>query len=211
MLIIPCQQANCQVDTLKNPGQFLYSDFTKARIATKAGKDLTMLANYNIITEKIVFLQRGQVYDLIDYHNVDTIYFKNVTYIPGEKLFYELAVSGPVSLLIRHRGTIQDPPKPAAYGGTSDVSSSNYVNNINFGNVVYRLKNDTALIIRPEDEFLVEKGEVISMFHTEKQYVALFPEIRDELKSFIKENKTHFDKEGDLVKLVRYCNTLKKR
>ena len=209
MLIITAHRADCQVDTLKNPAQYLYSEFTRARIATKVGKDLTMLANYNIITERIVFLQKGQIYDLIDYHNVDTIYFKDVTYIPGVTVFYELAVSGPASLLIRHWGTIQDPPKPAAYGGTSEVSSSSYINNINFGNVVYRLKKDTALIIRSEDEYLFKKGEVISPFRTEKQFLALFPEISNELKSFIKENKIHFDRKADLAKLVKYCNSLK--
>jgi len=56
---------------------------------------------------------------------------------------------------------------------------------------------------------LFKKGEVISPFRTEKQFLALFPEISNELKSFIKENKIHFDRKADLAKLVKYCNSLK--
>lgn len=207
LLLVSTQHLNGQVDTLPNPGQYLYSEFSKARVATKAGSDLNMLANYNIVTEMMVFLQKGKVYDLIDYHNVDTIYFKNATYIPGEKAFYEVAVPGQVSLLIRHMGTIQDPPKPAAYGGTSDVSSSNYINNMQIGSNIYRLKQDTALIIKPSEEFLIGTGEKVIPFRSEKQFITIFPELRSELKVYFKQNKIHFDREADLVKLVKYCNS----
>jgi hypothetical protein len=207
LLVINVRHATAQVDTLPNPGQYLYTEFTKARVATKVGSDLNMLANYNIVTEMMVFLQKGKVYDLIDYHNVDTIYFKNATYIPGEKVFYEVAVSGPASLLIRHMGTIQDPPKPAAYGGTSEVSSSNYINNLQIGGNTYRLKQDTALIIKQSEAFFIGKGEEVIPFRTEKQFVTIFPGIRNELKSYIKQNKIHFEQEADLVKLVKFCNT----
>jgi hypothetical protein len=202
--------AEGQGNTIKNPGQFLFSEFTTARVAIKVGKDLTMLANYNIVTEMIVFLQKGQVYDLIDYHMVDTIYFKDHTFIPGEKVFYEVSVSGPVSLLIRHSGTIQGPPKPAAYGGTSEVSSSNYVSNLKLGNNVYRLQADTALIIKQNEEFLISKDAVITPFHSEKQFLSLLPENKSELKSYIKKNKVHFDNEAEVTELVKYCNGLKK-
>jgi hypothetical protein len=174
------------------------------------GKDLTMLANYNVVTERIVFLQKGQVFDLIDYHMVDTIYFKNHTFIPGDNVFYEVSVSGPVSLLIRHIGSIQAPPKPAAYGATSDVSSSNYVSNMQMGNYVYKLQADTSLIIKLKEEFLISKGEEITPFHSEKQFLALVPEIKSEIKSFIKKNKVRFDNEEEVTSLVEYCNSLKK-
>jgi hypothetical protein len=211
MFLITAQSLSGQVDTLRNPEQYLYTEFTIARVATKVGKDLNMLANYNIVTEMIVFLQKGQIYDLTDYHNVDTIYFKNHTFIPGEKVFYEVSVSGPVSLLIRHRGTIQDPPKPAAYGGTSEVSSSSYVSYVQMsGGNIYRLKNETSLIIKEEDEYLIGKGEEITPFNKEKQFIPVFPEIRSQLKSYIRDNKIRFDREADLVKLVNYCNSLKR-
>jgi hypothetical protein len=209
MLLIT-RRADGQANGLQNPGQYLYTQFTIARVATKVGNDITMLANYNVVTERIVFLQKGQIFDLIDYHMVDTIYFRNHTFIPGENVFYEVTVSGPVSLLIRHTGTIQAPPKPAAYGGTSEVSSSNYVSNLKLGNNVYRLQADTALIIKQNEEFLISKGKDINSFHSEKQFLLLMPELKSELKAYIKRNKIHFDKEAEVTDLVKYCNSLKK-
>jgi len=198
------------VDSLKNPNQYLFPDFTTARVATKVGKDLYLMANYNIVTEVIVFHQRGQIYDLADYHNVDTIYFKDNTFIPGEKLFYEVSVSGPVSLLIRHRGSILPPPKPAAYGGTSEVSSSTYVNYVQMnGGNAYRLKNETSLIIRPSDEYYIRMGESISPFNSKKKFISLFPEIETELNAYLKKNKVRFDNKDDVTELVKYCNSLR--
>jgi hypothetical protein len=204
------QNSSGQRDTILNPEQYLYTSFSIARVATKVGKDLNMMANYNIVTEVIVFLQKGQVYDLADYHNVDTIYFRNHTFIPGEKGFYELSVNGPASLLIRHKGTIQGPPKPAAYGGTSEVSSSRNLNYLQMSGNIYRKENDKSLIIKEEDEYLISKGEKITPFHTEKQFISIFPEFRGDLKSYIRQNKVHFNVEKEVADLVKYCNGLKR-
>jgi len=208
VLMFMSQTSSGQTDTILNPEQYLFTNFSIARVATKVGKDLNMMANYNIVTEVIVFLQKGQIYDLADYHNVDTIYFKDHIFIPGEKVFYELAFSGPASLLIRHRGTIQGPPKPAAYGGTSEVSASKNLNYLQMSGNIYRLENEKSLIIKEEDEYLISKGEKITPFHTEKQFISIFPEKRGDLKSYIRQNKVRFDREDEVVKLVMYCNEL---
>jgi hypothetical protein len=134
----------------------------------------------------------------------------DAVFIPGEKAFYELSVTGPVSLLIRHRGTIQDPPKPAAYDATSQVSSSNYISNMQIGNYVYKLQTDTTLIIKQSEEFLIGKGGTISPYRTEKQLLAILPEYKSDLKSYIRQNRISLVEEADMIKLVKYCNSLKK-
>jgi hypothetical protein len=202
-------QVTIAVDTMVNPAQYLFPAFTKGRIATKVGKDINLIVNYNIVTELMVFFQKGKVYDLIDYNNVDTVFLNGAIFVPGGKYYLEIKVNGPSSLLIRHKGVIKDPPKPAAYGGTSELSSSTYISNIQLGNDVYRLKAEAELVIKPADEFLIRQGEVMTVVRNEKQFTALFPDIMKELKSYLKQNKVHFDDSSEVAALVLFCNGLR--
>jgi hypothetical protein len=45
-------------------------------------------------------------------------------------------------------------------------------------------------------------------FENEKQFLKLFPEKSDQLKSYIKENRLKFEKQEHLIKLVKYCSSL---
>jgi hypothetical protein len=158
----------------------------------------------------MVFIQRGQVYDMLNQEAVDTIFMQNRKFIPVEKIFYEVALEAPISLFIQHRGKIQPPPKPAAYGGTSEVSSSTYINNISLGNDVYRLKNDPNLIIKTEKVYWININNTLSSFQTEKQLLIILPDLKNEIKQYIKQKKLKFDKPDDIIKLIVYYNSLKK-
>jgi hypothetical protein len=196
-----------QDGTVVNPAQFLFSEFTRSQVAVKSGRNLNLMLNYNIVTEKMVFMQKGEVYDMVDYSNVDTVYIQHRKFIPSGKVFREVAVEGPVVLLIQHKGSIQAPPRPAAYGGTSEVSSSTYINNMKLGNEVYRLKTDPTLIIKPEPEFLIVKGTAEPRrFMNEKQLISALPEYKDVIKQFVKKYRIKFDRLPDVIRLAEHCN-----
>lgn len=202
--------ANAQTEEVKNPGQFLFPEFTKTVVAMKSGKDLIMMINYNIVTEKMVFLQKNEIYDMFNYDQVDTVYLQGRKFIPIYKVFYEMALEGPVVFLIQHKGKIQPPPKPAAFGGTSEVSSSTYISNMQLGTDVYRLKTEGDLIIRPETIYWLRIKDKYSDFVSERQFLDIFPENRSALKKYLNQNKISFSRQEDVVKLVTYLNTLLK-
>jgi hypothetical protein len=97
---------NGQEETYLNLPQFLYSDFNAGRIKMKAGKDLNLLLNYNMITEKMVFLQKEQVFDMLNQGYVDTIYMNGSRFVPYGKVFCEVYPGSKVTLLIQHKGRL---------------------------------------------------------------------------------------------------------
>jgi hypothetical protein len=168
------------------------------------------MLNYNIVTGNMVFMQKGQIYDMINYNAVDTVYMQGRKFIPVGKVFYEVTLEATLPLFIQYKGKIQLPPKPAAYGGTSEISSSTYINNLSLGNDVYRLKNDPNLIIKPETVYWISINNSLSSFQTEKQLLIILPDLKNEIKQYIKQNKLKFANPGDIRKLIVYCNSLKK-
>lgn len=201
---------NGQEENYLNLPQFLYSDFTASRIKMKAGRDLSLLLNYNLITEKMIFLQKEQVYDLLNQGTIDTIYLNGSKFIPYGKVFYEVFPGSKVSLFIQHKGRILSPPKPAAYGGTSEVSSSTYLTRIDLGAGIYNMKLEEGLRVKYDPIYWVKSEDDMSSFNNEKLFLKIFPGKETDLKLFIKKNKLKLDKKEDVVKLVQYANDLMK-
>jgi hypothetical protein len=200
--------ANSQPGNYENLPQFLYPDFSATRIKMKAGKDLNLMLNYNLVTEKMIFLQKEQVYDMLNQGTVDTIYLNGSRFVPFGKVFYETFPGAKATLFIQHRGRLLSPPKPAAYGGTSEVSSSTYITRLDIGADRYNMKLEGDLRVKYDPAYWVKINENLSSFAGEKQFLKLFPEKETELKLFIKKNRIKFDKKEDLVKIFRYLNEL---
>lgn len=199
-----------QTDSLQNPTQFLFPEFSRSTVKMKVDKDLTIMLNYNIVTEKMVFFQKGQLFDMINYETVDTIYMQNRKFIPYGKVFYEVLVIAPVSLFIQHKGEVQTPGRPAAYDGTSQVSSSTYINwsQIGTGSNVYRMRSKPDIIINDKSLYWVRKNNTMFSFLNEKQLLKIFPERKNEIRQYIKKNLLNTENSDDLIRVINYCNSL---
>ena len=200
-----------QTVTKHDPDQFLFPDFTRSKIAMKAGNDLSLILNYNVVTEKMVFLQKGEVYDMIGYSGVDTVYIYGLKFIPSGDIFYQVAIETPVRLLIRHKGKVVPPPRPAAYGGTSEVSSSTYINNLRLSSSgeTFRMPNDPNIAVKYETQYRLQTGDQVLDFSTSKHLLKIIPDFKSELRQYIKREKTEFTNPEEVVKLIEYYSSLK--
>lgn len=200
-------QLRAQSEQLANLPQFLLPEFSKSIVKMDAGKDLTLLMNYNVVTEKMVFLQKNQVFDLLNQQNVDTIIMNSMKFVPVGNAFHEVILKGPVNLYIQHKGKVQDPGKPAAYGGTSQVSSSTYMERLDFGNSgnsIYNKKLPEELTVKTETVYWISFNDKKSSFSNERQFLKIFPGKEGEIKQYIKENHSKFENSEDVIKLVKY-------
>ena len=203
-------RVNGQEENYQNLPQFLYPDFNSGRIKMKAGKDLNLMLNYNMVTEKMIFLQKEQVFDMLNQGTVDTIYLSGSRFVPYGKVFYEVFPASRLTFFIQHKGRILSPPKPAAYGGTSEVSSSTYITRIDLGTDRFNMKLEDDLRVKYDPMYWIKINDNMSSFVSEKQFLKIFPGKENELKLFIKKNKLKFDREKDLVILCKYANDLVK-
>lgn len=212
VFVIITSSAGAQTITKHDPDQFLFPDFTRSNIAMKAGKDLSLILNYNIVTEKMVFLQKGDVYDMIGYGAVDTVYIFGLKFIPSGDVFYEVAIESPVTLLVRHKGKVVPPPRPAAYGGTSEVSSSTYINNLRLSSAgeVYRMPDDPNIVVKKETAYRIKFGDQYSDFESSRQFIKIIPDLKSELRHYIKKEKTEFNNPEEVIELVKYYSSIRK-
>lgn len=200
--------AFCQTTSTGAMPQYLFTEFKASRVLMKAGQTQTPEMNYNVVTEKMVFVRDKKYYDLTNPEMVDTIYLQDGKFVPVGKAFYEFLVKGKNDLFAEHKGDLLPAGKPAGYGGTSQLASSDYLSSVQLSGRQYNLPLPPEYLIKQSDVYWIRTGEELSSFINEKQFLKLFPAESVKLKSFIKENRIRFDRPEHLVKLVKYLNSL---
>jgi hypothetical protein len=197
-----------QVDTISNPDQFLFPEFSVGVARTKNGEKAVLNLNYNIVTEKMVFIQDKKIFDIVNQSIIDTVFIEGRKFIPFGKVFYEIAVSGNASFFIQQKGAVKKPPRPAAYGGTSEVSSSTYVNNLKMGSNVYRMEQNTEIIIEPGSLYWIRKNYEMYLVTNKKSLLEIFSDKKREVKEFMSKSKFDTENPEQLKDLVNYYNGL---
>ena len=188
--------------------QYLFPEFNKCEILFKDGQINTQVMNYNTVTEKIVYEQDGNYYDLLSTILIDTVYIQNCKFISSGKIFYEVLLSGKIPLFLQNKSDLLPAGKPVGYGGTSQGAISYYMSKHELSPEYINMQIPPDVTVKASPVYWVlEQGEMLS-FINKKQFIALFTEIENEIKDFIKENRIHFDKRDDVMTLVKYINGL---
>jgi hypothetical protein len=185
--------------------QYLLPEFRKCEVLMKTGARNSALMNYNIVTEKMVFIANDKFYDMTNPDAADTVNLDGRKFVPVGKAFYEVLVSGPVTAFIQHKGSLMSAGKPVGYGGTSQTASANYISNIELSGIQYNIALPSDYVVNNKDVYWIRTGEKWLDFTTEKQFLAIYPDKAAQIKSFIKTNKIKIDRPDDLKKLVKYC------
>lgn len=189
--------------------QYLFPEFVSGTVRMKNGREQKIALNYNTITEKMVYFQNQNFYDMVSINTIDTIVILNSRFIPVDKVFYEVLYNGQVSFFIQHKGKLMSPGAPAAYGGTSQLSNSKYLNSVELSGGRYNLELPDDYIVKAEPVFWLKRDSIMSSFLNERQFLKLFPQNEQELKKFIKQYHIKFERLSDIIQLAKFINEKK--
>lgn len=206
-LLFIVMQLSAQPDSIANRPQFLYPEFTRSIVKLKSGDSHAAMMNYNTVTGKMIYYQDGLLLDLIKPETVDTIFMQNAKFVFNENEFYELLVNAPISLFIEHKSNVTLAGKPAAYGASSETTSSTAISQV-YADQSYNFKLPDDLKLTHSPSNWLRINDVMNKFVSERQFLKLFPTKVAEIKKFINQNDIKFKSRNDLIKLVTYCNTL---
>lgn len=172
----------------------------------KSGKTFSTVLNYNMVDEEMVFDQNG-VYMVLDKPNeIDTVFLQNRKFIPVEKAFHEVLVTGSVSLYIQHKCRWSAVASKSAYGMTSQTNASNAVSTMHSGNQVRNLEVPDNLTVSPANIYWIKIKNEMHKFTSERQLLKLLPEIENDLKDYLKKNKLNLRKKEDVFQIGLFCN-----
>jgi len=183
---------------------YIFPEFVKGTVLMKSGvKNLTML-NYNALTEEMIFDTNGKKLAIARLEDIDTVYIEDRKFFPMGDKFVELIYRNKIELYAAHKCSVVDPGKPAAYGGTSQTSSTTSYSSLVAGGLAYQLKLPDGYTTKPYNNYWLKRDGKMTLFISLRQLSKLFDDKSDRFKKYVKEHKVEFDKGEDLAELIKY-------
>jgi hypothetical protein len=183
---------------------YIFPEFTKGSVLLKTGENKEALLNYNALTQEIVFETNGKKLALDQLNLVDTVYIKGMKFVVIDNKIYEVVFQSKYSLFADNKCSIVDPGKPAAYGGTSQVSSTTSYSGFVSGGQVYEMKLPDGYTTQPYTEYWLLKDGKMEKFLSVRQLSKIFDEKEDLIKKYTKGNKVSFENRESIVGLIKF-------
>jgi hypothetical protein len=193
----------------KDLPQYLLSEFSSTKIKMQEGNDIVLNLNYNTVTEKMVFIKSGRLFDLVNPQTVDTLFLQQYIFVPYDTVFLDFIARGKINFFIQHKSDVTFRNKPSM-SGTAQVSQSNYYAGNKAEIVYFNQKLPESFIVKPASLYWVRVNDKMVKFANERQLFKIFPEKADLLKLFIKESDLKIDRRADLISIANYCNKIMK-
>lgn len=183
--------------------QYTFDAFVPGTVKMKSGETYQQNLNYNIITNEMVFEDNGKYTAIADPANVDTVYINDRKFIPLNNKFYEVLVGGNLPLLYESTASVTEPGVSTGYGGTTTTSAASSYQSLLRDGSAYNLKLPEGYNVIPKHEFYIMKSGKLEKAGSEKRLAKLFPDKKDQIRDFVKNNKTDFSKREDVAELVK--------
>jgi hypothetical protein len=204
-------------DELSRPlPQFLFPGFTKGVVIMKSGESFSSFLNYNMVDERMVTELNGVYRYATNIQNIDTIFLEYKKFVPVDKAFYEVLVSGPVTFFLQNKSRYTPTGSSVGYGAKSSSIGPTKSRRYELTSVVYQYQEVVYIdlppnvTVTPASVIWVRKNNIMEKFTSERQLLKIFPEKETQLKAFIKKEKLDLKVREDLIKLGNFCNELLK-
>ena len=213
-LIIEASSNTNLADKLSTQMQYIFPEFTDGQVFFFKASAGTGKLNYNMLIGEMQFLDNDKEVMALEAKNISAVNINNRSFFPykGNEFAEELLSTGKYKLLVRRKGNVAPFAKKGAYGtssSTSSITSITSYSSVNTGGQNYDLSvaNDVLITVRYFYYLLGENGKYTQIMNT-KTFTKLFPALRTQIETFVKEQKIRFDKEDDLKKLFAFCSGL---
>jgi hypothetical protein len=193
-----------QMDKIRYPEQFLLPEFTEGKIKMKTGKDWETHLNYNLVSQKVTFIRQGEILDLTNISNVDTVYINGRKFIPSGNVFYEVLSADPFILYVQHKANVKAAAQSDSYGKIPETASSTSLKYFSTSAEFYKL-SDQDLVITREDIYWLMINDSLQSFRDTGQLIKLFPGLKDDIRSYVRKNKLKFSNPEDIKRLAGFC------
>ncbi len=177
---------------------YLFPDFQPGVVLMKNGTRNNAKLNYNTASEEMVFDKNGELLAISDVllPQIDTVFILNEKFIRVNNKFMKIIIDEPeFSLFVEHKCRLIPPGKPAAYGGTSQTSSTTSYSSIMADGKIYHLKLPDDFKVRPYNIFWISRNGKLQSFSNIGQLKKIYRDKKKVIGDYLKENDVEMTNE----------------
>lgn len=188
---------------------FLFEDYADATIYFKGGLASEEKVNYNLLNNTLYFIdkQDGEIKSVSGIENLISVRVGGRTFLVEKDGLTEVLPTKPV-IYVQYKAKGRTKAATAAYGGTSETSSTKSYSELRDGGSHARLKDLEFEISNLYNYYWIEKEEKKKKFTNFKQFLKIYPNHKNILESYIKEQNIDFEDVDAIVNLCLYAEKL---
>jgi hypothetical protein len=179
--------------------------FATATLYFKSGlKHTGTQFNYNILANTLQFIgPKKDTLEVSGVAEIDSVVFENNTLYVRDGIAELVAIAGPVRLIKKTVIKMQA-ENIGAYGQANPTSSIINYNNYFSGINVYNLSiNQDIVIVETANWYFMDANKALQKANKATLLELLPADSRGKAEEYLKQNKTNFEKEQDLMKLMK--------
>lgn len=190
-----------------NLSHYVFPDFQPGVVLLKNGIRNNAKLNYNAASEEMVFDENGKMLAIADalLPQIDTVFVSNEKFIRVNNKFVKIIIDEPeIDLFVEHKCRLIPPGKPAAYGGTSQTSSTTSYSSIMSDGKVYNLKLPDDYKIIPYNVFWINRNDKLQSFSNINQLKRIYRDKKKVIDDYLKKNDVKLTDEKSVEDAINY-------
>lgn len=197
-----------QVKSIKL-SHYVFPEFAQGVVLMKTGIENKVLLNYNSLSEEMIFINKGEKFAIVkeQLEQIDTVFIKDRKFFTLDDKFIELLYHSKFDLYAEHKCKVKKPGTPAAYGGTSETSSTTLYSSFDHGGNNYELKLPDGYETKPYTYYWLKRTGKLNRFINMRQMIKLFKNKKDLFKAYVKMHDVNYNNQESIVQLIKYLET----
>lgn len=186
---------------------YVFPDFQPGVVLLKNGVRNNAKLNYNAASEEMVFDENGKILAIGNavLPQIDTVFIASEKFIRVNNKFVKIIIDEPeIDLFVEHKCRLIPPGKPAAYGGTSQTSSTTSYSSILSDGRVYNLKLPDDYKVIPYNVFWLNRDGKLQSFSTLGQLKKIYRDKKKLIGDYLKKNEVKLTDEKSVEDVINY-------
>jgi hypothetical protein len=195
------------VDCFPFNERYRYTEFFTGRIYFKSGVNSEAKLNYDLLNWEMEYIRKKDTLAIANKKDIRLIVIVQDTFFYDKGYYLEQIHGGTVKVVQKQYIKLKETQKKDSYGTSSSGSATNSYGMMPLAGNFYKLiANEDMLFQRTLEYYLSDQsGEFVQ--YNKKNLIHLFPQHEDEIKAYIKTNKTSFEKRDDLIRLSDFLSS----
>lgn len=193
----------------KEISHYLFPEFVQGVVLMKNGQKNPALLNFNAASEEMIFDRNGQMLAFAEptLSQLDTVFLKDRKFVLYNKKFLEVLHQEGYSLFAQYKCRVIPPGKPAAYGGTSQTSSTDSYSSLASGGRLYELKLPDDFQVKPYTIYYLDNGSGRKEIKSMRQLKGQYKKDGKLFDQYLKEKKVDFEDQQAVAQLIYFMET----
>jgi hypothetical protein len=187
--------------------RYLYPEFTTGTILLRSGITSVKQLNYNLLAGEMEFTDRWDTLSIANKRDIRMITLEEDTFFYDKGYIEQIRGDFPV-VGLKQFYELLEVQKKDSYGVASSGGASTSYSTMPADGRFHDLIANKDMVFRKTLQYYISTPGSGFHSYSRKNVMKLFPGNKDQIRSYLKDNKVRFDSRDDLLRLAEYLGTL---